>query len=201
MSSSRRECPSRPGCWGVDGSSNGRDADGCTLGYCCVTPPRLGGNDARVVLVNDKLTAILPAHISSSGMQPSWYLRVNVHQGDAGPNIACSLHDKADPVPTSQAMLAFCPLHPAVPPACGDNVSFDIDYSWGTIACYLDGGSRSDSASVTAPVECLTCPTTQPTNDAQEPNLPVGTECSFGTSKCQVVWKSTYTPLPVWKCG
>jgi hypothetical protein len=155
-----------------------------------------------MILVNGKLTATVPAKISFSGMTPAWVLSATAHQANQTQKTTCSSRDYYDGLYTNLQSFIFCPIDLGKQPACGDTVSLDVDYTWGTMVCYINGGSRSGTATASASVECLTCPTTPPTNGADERDLPVGTECDFSASKisCQVVWQSTRAPYPVWKC-
>ena len=98
----------------------------------------------------------------------------------------------------------FCPASSGTQPACGQTVELQVDYQWGTIGCYAHTDHSSFlTATVSAQMECLSCPATQPANGATEASLPPGTECLYGNGAtgCRVVRPSLEAPEPVWNCA
>jgi hypothetical protein len=182
----------------IKGSSNGIGPDGCVLGFCCVSVT-LGTGSARMLLVNGQLTAAIPTNLEYQGMQPlEYYVYASSQQPDQAETTAC------ESLTVNGPSKLFCPAGPGSPPVCGETVQLRIDYQWGTIGCYASTGPYpSLAATVSAKVECLSCPARQPTNGATEATLPVGTECLYGNGAtgCRVVRPSSYEPQLIWQCA
>ena len=182
----------------VRGSSNGIGPDGCILGYCCVSVTLETGS-ARMLLVNEQLTAAIPTDMAYEGLEPISY---EIHASSHQPN-QTRTEDCESFMLTGPSKL-FCPATPASPPACGEIVELELDYDWMTVGCYANTGhTQSLTAALSAEVECLSCPANQPANGATEANLPTGTECLYsdGATGCRVVRSDSSAPGLIWNCA
>jgi hypothetical protein len=194
-------CPDEPVCDTpmINGSSNGTGPDGCILGFCCVSVT-LGIGSARMLLVNGQLTTAIPTNLEYEGMQPLAY---GIYASSRKPDQAQATDCETLSMIKGPSKL-FCPASPDSQPACGETVQLQVDYQWGTIGCYAHTDYSSFlTATVSAEVECLSCPATQPANGATEASLPVGTECLYnnGATGCRVVRPSSDAPQVIWQCA
>ncbi|MBN1606983.1 MAG: hypothetical protein JW940_10145, partial [Polyangiaceae bacterium] len=194
------DCPDGPTCDEpmIRGSSNGIGPDGCILGYCCVSVT-LDTGSARMLLVNEQLTAAIPTDMEYEGLEPIAYsIYADSHQPNQTQTQDC------ESLTVDGPSKLFCPASPASPPACGEIVELELDYEWGTMGCYAHTDyAQSLTTVLSAAVECLSCPATRPAEGATEANLPTGTECLYsnGTVGCRVVRPSSPAPELIWNCA
>ena len=151
---------------------------------------------ARMLLVNGQLTAAIPTDMAYEGLEPIAY---SIYASSHPPNQTQT--EACESVTVEGPSKLFCPASSGSQPACGEIVQLEVDYSWGTMGCYAD--SDDLTAALSAEVECLSCPATQPADGATEPNLPTGTECLYsnGTLGCRVVRPNSPAPELIWECA